>query len=252
MAGDHGRVFFLASEAAAGLHLHNTDALGWHVEEAGERGVHVIGTLHRPPHRYAVAGIGDREHPHRLDVELFLGAGLVHAFDDHGVAGGERGVDVSLRHRVTLEGVVFAPDDLAARQRIVDGKYRRQRLVFDRHPAPRLVGPRAIGMGDEDDGLFRMIDLLEGEIRLVVGDQLDAVAAGNVGRGDDDVVGPVDPGVEADGGDAAARNGAAHGDAVQHARLPHVVHVERLPGHLGAPFLAPDRPSHLFHPGDSS
>ena len=51
-------------------------------EERRERVVDVVRALHRAPHGHAVVGVRDRQHAVRLDVQLFLRARLVLAFDD--------------------------------------------------------------------------------------------------------------------------------------------------------------------------
>ena len=114
------------------------------------------------------------------------------------------------------------------------------------HVAPRVVGPRAIRVRDEHDRLFGVIDDVGGEIRLIVDDELDAVLARDVGRGDDDELVPGDGGIERDADVMRPRGDrAAHGDAVQHPCRRQIVDVERLAGDLGAAFLAPDGPADL-------
>ena len=67
----------------------------------------------------------------------------------------------------------------------------------DRDVPARLLEQLAIGMRQQHDGLFRMVDAIGGQARLVVEDERDAVGAGNVSRGDDDEVGPGDVRLEA-------------------------------------------------------
>ena len=245
VTGDHRRKLLLAAEAAARLHLHDADAILGQVEQPGERVMDVVRALHRAPHGDAVLRIGDRQHAVRLDVELLLRPGLVLPLDDRRGACSERGVDVPFRDGVALEDVVGAPDDLAAGERLVDRQDRRQRLDVDRHAPPRVVGPRAVRVRDQDDRFLGMIDDVGGEVRLIVDDQLHAVLAGDVGRGDDDEFVPGDGGIEGDALDAAARDGTPDRDAVQHPRRRHVVDVERLADDLGAPFLARHRTADL-------
>jgi hypothetical protein len=104
---------------------------------------------------------------------------------------------------------------------------------------------RAIGVRDQDDRFFRVVHDTVGQIGLIVGNELHAVRAGNVRRGHDDVLVPRNRGIEPDLLDATARDGAADGDAVKHARRRHVVDVERLAGDFRAAFLAPDRAADL-------
>ena len=62
-----------------------------------------------------------------------------------------------------------------------------------------------IGVREQHDRLFGMIDDVVGEIGLVVEDQRDAFVPGNVGGGDDDELVPGDVGLEVDVADDAAR-----------------------------------------------
>jgi hypothetical protein len=101
LPGEQGRVsrddrgiLLLAAEAAAGLHLNNSNLLCWHLEERQERLLDVIRALHRAPDGDAIDRIGDGEHAVRLDVELLLGARLVLAFD-HTNTIRHRGIDIA-------------------------------------------------------------------------------------------------------------------------------------------------------------
>ena len=83
-----------------------------------------------------------------------------------------------------------------------------------------------------------MIDTVVREIRLIVGNQRDDVAAGNVRRADDGDFVPGNRRIEANVLDEAAWNGTANGDAVEHPRQREIVDVARLAGDLGPAFLA--------------
>ena len=90
--------------------------LGRQAEQRGERLVDVVGALHRAPHRDAArrdSAIG--EHAVRLDVELFLRAGLVLAFDNRSPLRRRRRRRRRAATTVALEDVVGAPDRLLAR-----------------------------------------------------------------------------------------------------------------------------------------
>ena len=166
VAGEHGGIFFLAAEAAAGFGLHDADALFGEAEKADERFVNVVGTLERAPNGDAIGGIGAGDDALRLDVELLLRAGFVIAIDDE-ICGAPGGVHVSLFYLIGFENIVFAPDDLFLGERVIDGVDGGERLDFDLNG---LAGPFEkifVGMSEEDYGFFGMVDLLSGEAGLV-------------------------------------------------------------------------------------
>jgi len=80
-------------------------------------------------------------------------------------------------------------------------------------------------VGEEEDGLVGMVDVLGGEAGVVFGEVDDGVLAGDVGGGDDGVFRPVDGVGEGDGEDAAAGDGGAHGGSVDHAGQGDVVDI---------------------------
>ena len=244
MSGNHGRILLLPAETAPSFHLHDADALQWQVEQPGERVMDVVGTLHRSPDGDAVFSIGDGEHPVRLDVQLLLRPGLVLAFHNDRRAG-ESGVHIALRDGVALEDVVVAPDDLASCERFLDCKDRGQRLDLDGHPAACGIRPRAIFMRNQHDRLFRVIDDIGREVRLVVHDQFHDVRARDVCGGHDRVLVPVDGGIEPDPFEPAARDGTANGHAMKRAGRRNIVHIKRLSRDLCRPFLTQYRSADL-------
>ena len=60
--------------------------------------------------------------------------------------------------RKRLEDVVVAPDDVRAGERVLDGEDAGQRLDVDRDGAARLLEQVAVGMREQHDRLFGMID----------------------------------------------------------------------------------------------
>ncbi len=83
----------------------------------------------------------------------------------------------------------------------------------------------AVGVGEEEDGLGDVVDVGRGEAGVVFGEVDDGVFAGDIGGGDDGELVPGDPGVEVDGCDAAAGDGAADGGSEPHAGEFYVVDV---------------------------
>ncbi len=99
-------------------------------------------------------------------------------------------------------------------------------------------------MSQQHDWLFRVINAVLGEVRLVVEDQRDIVLPklqiADVLRGDDGEFIPRNVAFKGNAFDAAPRNGTAHRDTVQHPRESLIVNVERLAGNFPAAFFAGD------------
>ena len=94
VGSDHRRILFLATERAAGFHLHDTDAIGGESKKFHEGFVDVVRALERAPDGEAMLGIEGGDHAVVFDVELLLRAGGVFRFDDEvGVLKG--GVEVA-------------------------------------------------------------------------------------------------------------------------------------------------------------
>jgi hypothetical protein len=239
VSGDDRWILFLASEAAAGFHLDDPNALSGDAEERGKGGVNVVRTLHRSPHRHAV-GTGRCQHAVRLDVQLLLGASLVLAVDDDR-SRGERRLDVAAADLVALEDVVLSPDDRPRLERLIDREHCRLGLDVDDDVTACLFERLAIVMREQHDWFLGMIDAIVRQVRLVIENQRNPIAAGNIARGDDREIGSRARGPEIDPLDVPARHRAAHGRAIQHAGKREIVDVPRLPGNLRAALEAGQR-----------
>ena len=101
-------------------------------------------------------------------------------------------------------------------------------------------------MRQKDDRLLGMIDHFGGEAGLVVLDRGNFVLAGDVGGGNDREFAPRNAFAKSDAADAASRDAAAHGHAVEHVRKGEVVHVPGAAGHFFPPFFAWDGMSEIF------
>ena len=235
VARDDRRILFLAAKAATGLHLHDTDLVGGQIEERTQRLVNVVRALHRSPDRDARVRARSRDHAVRFDVELFLRPGLVLAFDDD-LRRGKCRVDVAARDDVLLEDVVGAPHDRSLFERFIDREDGRFGLDVDRDVTTRPLEHLTIGMSQQQHGLFRMIDAIARQARLVVEDQSDAVGAGNVARRDDDEFRPRDDRIEGYPFDESAWSAAANRGAVEHPRQREIIDVLRRAGDLRASF----------------
>ena len=79
---ERGRIVFFAAEGAAGLCLHDADFVRREIEDRDQRFVHVEGALQRAPHGDAVFRALLGNDAVVFDVEMFLRAGAVFAFDN--------------------------------------------------------------------------------------------------------------------------------------------------------------------------
>ncbi len=113
--------------------------------------------------------------------------------------------------------LAFAPDDLFLFLRVFDGVDGGEFFVGDVDGGYGGGEEGAVGVGEEEDGFFGVVDVGDGEAGVVFGEVDDGVFAGDVGGGDDGELLPGNGGVEVDGGDAAAWDGAADGGAEPHA-----------------------------------
>ncbi len=126
----------------------------------------------------------------------------------------------SVLHQVGLEGVgvlAFSPDDLFFFFRLFDGVDGGELFVGDVDGGDGGGEDGAVGVGEQEDGFFDVVDVGGGEAGLVFGEVDDGVFAGYVSGGDDGELVPGDTGVKGDGGDAAARDGAADSGSEPHA-----------------------------------
>jgi hypothetical protein len=114
--------------------------------------------------------------------------------------------------------------------------------------AAGLFEERTIGMGEEDDRLFLVVDAIVREVWLIVGDERDDVGAWDVSGSDDREFVPGDAAAVMNSFDEAARDVAANGHSMKHARKEEIVNVTRLSRDLGATFL-PDNRSADGHAG---
>ena len=240
VTGDHRRIILLASESAASFHLHDSNFFCRKTAQGHERFVNVIGALQRTPHRDSLLGIIRGDHSIVLYVELLLRARPVFAFDN--VIGlRPHFVDIALFDQISLEDIVRAPDNFSAALAFFNRVYRGQSIVFNRYRFNRFSKKMAIGVCQQQNRFFRMIDKLTRQAGLIVFDQRDAVLPWNIFAGDNHKFVPGDFRPIRNRPDSAARNLAAHRRPVKHAGQGHVVNVPGLAGNLVAAFLARDR-----------
>jgi hypothetical protein len=164
VAADDGREVFLAAEGSAGLGLDNATLFSREIEYQRERMDEVERTLHRAADGYAFGRGILCDDAIILDVELLLRSGPVLAFDDEvgvlpDLVGDGRLV---LLHQVSLEGVgvfAFAPDNVFFLFRIFDGVNGGQFFVGDVDSGDSGGEYGAVGMGEQEDGLFGVVDV---------------------------------------------------------------------------------------------
>ena len=107
--------------------------------------------------------------------------------------------------------------------------------------AARFFEQVFIVVSQQDHRFFAVVDETVGEAGLVFNQQRDAILAADVFCGDDRKFVPGNIARETNFANAAARRGAAHGDAVEHAGKNEVVNVAGTPCYFFAPFLARNR-----------
>src|SRR6516164_9740555 len=101
----------------------------------------------------------------------------------------------------------------------------------------------ALGMGKQQNRLFGMIYDAIGKAGLVVQNECNMVAAGNVFGGNHREFIPMYAAAEGDASDFAARNLAAYGSPVEHTGHGDVVYVAGASGDFVAALLARNRRS---------
>ncbi len=229
VAGDHRWIFFLSAESAAGFRLHDANTIARETEQHSQRAVHVVRTLHGSIHGDAEAVLrGDRDDAVRFDVELLLRADAIFAFDDL-VGIGKARVEIAfvdgerLEHQRRCGRVV-----VRRRGPVVDVDVRRQQAI-------------AILVRQNQNRLSDVTDRPLGQARLVLLDERDDVASGNVACVDDGEAGGVE--VEGDVGDVARGNRRANRPRVQQIGEREVVDIAGRAGHLVAAVLTKHVPS---------
>jgi hypothetical protein len=152
-------------------------------------------------------------------------AGSIFAFDDL----------ISLSER-RCDRALFDDDRLerAIRSLGIDDRRLRRVLDIDLGVEQAL----ALRVSNQQERLSHMKDVVLGQTRLIVVDQRNDVAPGNVAEIDDGEAGGVEG--EADVGQASARDGGADRRAVQHAGKRQIVDVLGRAGDLGVRIFAPD------------
>ena len=163
---------------------------------------------------------------------MLLAAGAVLALD-HEVGLGEAAGEVALLDRELLE-------DPRRSLGVEDG---RSRPVLEAHlgRAQRV----AVLVGEEQDRLLGVAHLAFDEVGLVVLDERDDVAAGDVAVIDEGEAGAVE--VEVDGRQLAGRDRGADRSPVQHSREAEVVDVARRAAGLVEALPAGDAATHDAH-----
>ncbi len=104
----------------------------------------------------------------------------------------------------------------------------------------RFTDLMLVGVRDEQDRFFAVIDLAVGKAGLIGNDHLDVILAWNIRSRDDGEFNPVDLAIKGDGANDAARDCAANGGSVPHAFTLDVVNITRCASQLVYAFLAGD------------
>ena len=103
----------------------------------------------------------------------------------------------ALFEQKAFQHIVRAPDDGLLPLALFNREDGRQRIVLDLHRCYRLAQLVLVRMRQQHDRLVAMIHLAVGKARLIRKDELNMILPGNVGRGDDRELAPVDLAIEA-------------------------------------------------------
>ena len=103
-----------------------------------------------------------------------------------------RGIDIALFEQEALQQIVLAPDDRFLPFALFDGEDRRKGIVLDVDGSDGFAQLLLAGMGEQHDGFIAMVHAAVGQAGLIVEDEPDLIFAGNVERGDDRELAPVD------------------------------------------------------------
>ena len=221
---DVRRIFLLAAESAACLRLYDSDSMGRQTKQHGQRPVHVVRALQRSVDGHAIV-LGHGNHAVGLDVELLLVPRAVLAFDH----------DVGSRKSIGDDALVDC-NRLEAPVRSLGIEERRLRGVVDRHT--RCQQALAIFMGEQQNGLGDVIDLVLSQARLVVVDERNDVASWDVAIIDNGKGRGIE--VEANTVQPPPRNRGPDGPAVEHSWEGKVVDIFRGAGDFGVRVLPPN------------
>jgi hypothetical protein len=134
---------------------------------------------------------------------------------------------------------------VGARQRFFDGENRGEGIDVEANQLPGPLQQIFVWVRQQNDRLFRVIDLAGSQARLILGEQQHAVFSGNIRGGNHGDFFPGHAGIEMNFAKDAAGNGAAHGDPKQHAGSAEIIDVSGAAGHLLASLFAGNGPADL-------
>jgi hypothetical protein len=181
------RVVFLASECAAHGVGDGPDFVRVQSEDMGNSVNDIVGTLHGSPDTDGVS-VPPCDEGLALHVELFLKAGVIHAFN-HTVRPGEGGIHITAIQIDPAEDVVITVNGSAAElQSGVDVRADRQRLNVHLDFIYQTIGHLGIGTDDTGRNLADVAYFIRGETGPIpTGGQGKNILAGNIFGGDDTI-----------------------------------------------------------------
>ena len=129
-------------------------------------------------------GIEAGDHSVVFDIELLLRSRPVFTFDD--VVGLlPNFIDVAFLHLVALEDIVRAPNDFGTALTFFHGEHRGKLVVFDGDRGYRLGKKMPVGVRQQKNRFFGMVDDPVRKTRLIVGDQRNDIFPGDIFGGND-------------------------------------------------------------------
>ena len=170
LTSQHGRIVFLAAEAAARNVLDHPQLARFHIENGLQRRDEIERTLHRTVDDDAARfRVRLRDHPLCFEIRLFLSSGM------EGFLVNQIGF-LKFLIRVSLAVVVFKEIHVAL-MRIV---YERKLLILYDHFGQKTVHRFRIGTDDQADRVSDIPDFLHSEYRRVAETHLDLVPGRNI------------------------------------------------------------------------
>ena len=235
---DHRRILFFPAECAACLLLYDADLVRRQIKQRHQRFLNVVRALHRSTHGHALLPVEGSDHAIRFDIELLLRARGIFALKDV-CRLRPNSIHVAFLHQVVL-------DHFIRTQSFVNIVDRRERFVVNLDKRTGFLKQVFVGMSQQQNRLMHMIDRFRSQIWLIFDNEGNYVLARNVFGRDNREFAPRHAVLKSNFAYMAARDRAAHGNAVPHTRQMQIVNVVSFTRHFASHFFSEHgRPNHV-------